>query len=234
MKTIEGDGVENKLKLSVIIRTKNEERWVGHCIQSLLDNFDKPEIIIVDNNSTDATLDIVRDFKEDKNIKSSDSTYTLIKINQITNYTPGLALNLGVKEATNEKILIISAHCTINSLDKKSLLENFNKYVCFYGDQIPIYRGKKIKKRYIWSNFIDKSCENFFSNQENRYFLHNAFSFFDKNFLIENPFDEELAGKEDRYWANDIIKKKYKIFYDVNQSVHHHYTLNGATWKGIG
>ena len=42
------------------------------------------------------------------------------------------------------------------------------------------------------------------------------------------------SGKEDRYWANSIISKNYKILYDHSISVNHHYTLNGATWKGIG
>ena len=45
-----------KEDVSVIIRTRNEERWIGHCIQSILDEIYKPEIIIIDNNSTDNTL----------------------------------------------------------------------------------------------------------------------------------------------------------------------------------
>ena len=48
------------------------------------------------------------------------------------------------------------------------------------------------------------------------------------------PFDENLAGKEDRYWVNKIIKKGYKFLYDPNIIVDHHYTENGNTWKGIG
>ena len=38
-----------KDKISVVIRTRNEERWIGHVIQSVIDHLDKPEIIIVDN-----------------------------------------------------------------------------------------------------------------------------------------------------------------------------------------
>lgn len=224
----------NNLKISAIIRTKNEDQWIGHCIQSLLDNFDKPEILIIDNNSKDQTIEIVNEFKEDKSLKSIDNRYTTIKTFEIPKYSPGSALNLGVAKSSNENILIISAHCVINSIDKEKLLKNFKNYKCFFGNQIPVYRGKKIRKRYIWSNFKDKSCENLFSDQENRYFLHNAFAFYSKKFLIENPFDENLSGKEDRYWANSIISKNYKILYDHSISVNHHYTLNGATWKGIG
>ena len=34
-----------KDKISVVIRTRNEERWIGHVIQSVIDHLDKPEII---------------------------------------------------------------------------------------------------------------------------------------------------------------------------------------------
>ena len=39
----------NRSNISVVIRTRNEERWIGHTIQSLLDHLIQPEIIIVDN-----------------------------------------------------------------------------------------------------------------------------------------------------------------------------------------
>ena len=39
--------------ISVIIRNRNEERYIGYAIQSVLDNFKDPEIVVVDNNSTD-------------------------------------------------------------------------------------------------------------------------------------------------------------------------------------
>ena len=35
--------------------------------------------------------------------------------------------------------------------------------------------------------------------KENRYFFHNAASIF-KNLHQKIPFDEELSGKEDRFW----------------------------------
>jgi hypothetical protein len=69
---------------------------------------------------------------------------------------------------------------------------------------------------------------------ENRYFFHNALSFFKSETLKNFPFDEHLVGKEDRYWARDIIDGGAKILYDPEMEVNHHYTDNGNTWKGIG
>ena len=52
--------------------------------------------------------------------------------------------------------------------------------------------------------------------------------------MRENPFDEKYAGKEDRYWAIDMINSGNNILYDSNSVVNHFYTKNGATWKGVG
>ena len=73
-----------------------------------------------------------------------------------------------------------------------------------------------------------------FTKRKDRYFFHNALSFFKKDTLIQVPFNEVLTGKEDRYWVNKIIQNNQKVLYDPSLSVYHHYTLNGATWKGIG
>ena len=52
--------------------------------------------------------------------------------------------------------------------------------------------------------------------------------------LKKYPFNENLVGKEDRYWAKKIIKNNKKILYDPSLEVFHHYTKEGNTWKGIG
>lgn len=93
---------------------------------------------------------------------------------------------------------------------------------------------KKITKRYIWSHFEDKQVENMYSEQEQRYFMHNALSMFERSFILKNKFDENLTTKEDRYWVNSIVKKKYKFLYDPELEAEHYYTEAGNTWKGIG
>jgi rhamnosyltransferase len=224
---------ENK-GISVIIRTRNEERWIGHCIQSILDNIKNPEIILVDNNSTDETMPIVNSFKSDPHLKNSLG-YAEMITTQIDQYTPGKSINLGVKTATNENIIIISSHCVLTQFDLDKHLSDLNNHVAIFGNQTPFYQGKRISKRYIWSHFIDKEVENMYSDSEGRYFFHNALSFFKKDTLLKYPFNEALSGKEDRYWAIDMIEEnKLSILYDPAMSVDHHYTDNGNTWKGIG
>ena len=158
--------------LSVIIRNKNEERWIGHAIQSVIDLVDRPEIIVIDNNSTDNSLNIVKNFMQDPLLNKKNSrNYTKVKIINIKDYTPGKSINLGVKNSKKDYILIMSAHCVLKKINIDSLKKKIKKYCGIFGNQNPIWNGKKITKRYIWSHFIEKEKENMFSNLENRYFF---------------------------------------------------------------
>lgn len=210
--------------VSVIIRNKNEAEYIGFAIQSVIDHIPEAEIIIVDNKSTDDSVEIINLFKNIINIK----------IINIDDYSPGLSIMLGVKEAINNTLLILSAHSQITHLDLNEINNNLKNYVAVFGKQIPIYRGKKITPRYIWSHFKNKSIINMYSDIEMRYFLHNAFCFYNRRFLLDHPFDLSLPGKEDRYWAIDMVNQGYEYLYDPQQKVNHYYTKNGATWKGIG
>ena len=123
--------------VSVIIRNRNEGEHIGFAIQSCIDHFKQPEIIIVDNNSTDDSLQIVNLFKD----------RTSIKVLHINDYTPGKSINLGVKHASNKRILVLSAHSQITTINIEMLNQWFrNDYVAVFGNQTPVYKGKKITK----------------------------------------------------------------------------------------
>ncbi len=210
--------------VSIIIRNRNESEYIGFAIQSCIDQFKNPEIIIVDNNSTDESLEIVNLF-----IDRTD-----IKIVEITDYTPGKSINLGVQNASRDIILVLSAHSQITEVNLERVQEILIHHKAVMGQQNPIYRGKKISKRYIWSHFIDEPCVNMYSDIENRQFLHNAFWFYKREDLLENPMPEQYPGKEDRFWAIDIVNRGYTYWYSPEFKCNHFYTNNGATWKGIG
>ena len=91
--------MKNKKKLvSIIIRTKNEERWITPCLESIYNQTYKNfEVIIVDNNSTDKTVEKAKQFKISKIIK-------------IKKFLPGKAINLGIKKSKGEYVVILSAH----------------------------------------------------------------------------------------------------------------------------
>jgi glycosyltransferase involved in cell wall biosynthesis len=216
--------------IAVIIRNKNEANWIGHSIQSCLEFFNSPEIIVVDNKSTDESMEIVRSFRHDSSLTPDIRSYGEIKTINIEEYTPGKALNFAVKNVSKNNILILSAHAVITKIDNDFIQNKLNSFDCVFGKQIPVLRGKKIKPRYIWSHFTDKEEENMFSSLEDRYFIHNAFSFYKKSTLSDLPFDEEIQGKEDRLWAKALIDSGGKYLYTPRIECLHHYTLGGNTW----
>ena len=126
----------------------------------------KPEIIDVNNNSVDDSMDVVQNF----------NNRTKIITTNIDNYKPGESINHGVTYCSNDYILVLSGHTQIIELNFDSVKKDLEKHMAVFGKQIPIHRGKKITPGYIWSNFTDKKI-NKFSKIENRLFLHNAFVF---------------------------------------------------------
>ena len=51
------------MKVSVVIPVYNEEKYIKNCLESLMKQEEKPdEIIVVDNNCTDETINIVKKY----------------------------------------------------------------------------------------------------------------------------------------------------------------------------
>ena len=85
--------------VSIIIRGKNEEDWLGLCIKSIREqSFKDFEIIYVDSGSKDASVKIAKEYNVDK-------------IKSIKKFLPGNAINIGIKESSGKYIVILSAHC---------------------------------------------------------------------------------------------------------------------------
>ena len=210
--------------ISIILRNRNENEYIGFALQSICDHIPDAEVIVIDNNSSDDSLDVVTLF----------NTRLDISVVNIDNYTPGRSLNKAVGLCTNDTILVLSAHSQVTKMDLGYVQQQLKTHCAVFGNQTPIYRGKRINKRYIWSHFVDSEVVNMHSTIEDRPFLHNAFCFYNKSDLIETPFDEELSTKEDRYWAIDILKEDKSYLYTPKIEVNHYYTGNGATWKGLG
>ena len=103
-----------KPNISIIIRTKNEEQWIPYCLEAVLNqNYKNREIIIVDDNSQDNTLDILKSFP--------------VKIFHYDgDYLPGKSLNFGVSKAKGKFIVFLSGHlCPQKSILVRKLNQTF-------------------------------------------------------------------------------------------------------------
>jgi len=79
------------MKIFVIIVTYNGEKWIEKCITSLINSSIQLEIIVLDNLSTDNTINIIED---------NFSYITLIKFKKNIGF--GKANNVGLKKAQRE------------------------------------------------------------------------------------------------------------------------------------
>ncbi len=113
------------MTLSIIIPCRNEEKYIGQCIQSFIKmDYDKNliEILVVDGNSGDGTVSVVKKFQ---------SKFPFIRlINNPNKFTP-FGLNLGIKNAKNDFIMIASAH---SDFSKDYLNEVFSAIQDFDAD----------------------------------------------------------------------------------------------------
>ena len=147
--------------ISIIIRNKNEADYIGFAIQSCIEFFNKPEIIKINNSSTDDSMDVVQNF----------NNRTEIKVKNIKSYKPGEAINKGVNLCSNDYILVLSGHTQIIDLNFDLIKSHLENHVAVFGKQIPVFRGKKISPGYIWTNFSDKEEVNKFSKIENDFYI---------------------------------------------------------------
>ena len=91
--------------VSVILPLYNEERYVKTCIDSLAAQtypLDKMEWILVDGNSTDKTVDIIKNYM-------TLGIYPIVLLDNEKKKTP-YALNMGIQKARGKYIIRLDAH----------------------------------------------------------------------------------------------------------------------------
>jgi len=208
-------------KVSIIIRTKNEEKWIKPCLNSLVSQtYNNFEIILVDNESTDDTLQIVNDHIL---IKKTTIVYT-------NNYIPGKALNDGIKKSVGELIVCISAHCIPSSnswlRDLVAPLSYKENIVATYARQVPMPYSDPDDFRDLLVVFSKDE-----RLQKNDYFFHNAHSAFFRKIWEQFPFSESLTNIEDREFGKNLIDNNYYIYYNPIPTVFHYHGIHQANNK---
>lgn len=199
--------------ISLIVRAKNEERWLGRCLTAarLQDRTDV-EILVVDNESTDRTCAIARKFGC-RVLSISDRDFRF-----------GRALNLGIEAARGELVAILSGHC-IPAHDRwlTALATHFSdpRVVGVYGRQIPLPDSDPFDKRDLWTTFgVERRV------QRTDYFFHNANSMIRRAAWLDHKFADDINGVEDRDWAKKILARGFRIVYEPLAAVHHHHGIH--------
>lgn len=175
--------------VSVIITTKNEEKNIENCLKSILaQSYPKEliEVIVVDNNSTDQTAEIVKGF-------------TLLNV-KLFNQGPERSAqrNLGVEKSSGDYFLYLDADMILDKDVIINCVEKINSDPAIVG----LYISEIVMGASFWSN-VRRFERSFYDGT-----VIDCARFIQKEaFLKVGGFDENLTGPED--W--DLDKKLREI-----------------------
>lgn len=203
--------MNNVPKVSIIIRTKNEERWIVSCLKSVFNqDYKNFEVILVDNQSTDKTVEKAKMFD--------------VQVVTIEKFLPGKAINLGIEQALGDFLVCLSGHCIpVNPTWLSTLIDNFDdpKVAGVYGRQEPMSFSGDFDKRDLLIVFgLDKKI------QKKDPFFHNANSAIRRDVWEQIPFDHNATNIEDRIWAKEVLSKEYHLIYEPEASVYHYHGIH--------
>lgn len=197
-----------KIKISVIVPTFNEEKNISKLIQALLSqSFLPDEIIISDGYSTDNTLNIISNFSINNKI---------VKVINRNGKCRGSGRNEGIKAARNNFLALIDS----GTIPDNDWLLNFAKHLkqtekldLIYGSVF--FKTKNIFDKSYATSFIDKN------KKHKNFLIPSVASMFIKRSTWEKVggFTESKDGSynaEDITFMNNIDNFKFKVIYEKN------------------
>lgn len=209
--------MKNAPQISIIIRTKNEERFIGETLAAVFEqDIDLPfEVIVIDSGSTDATCKIVRQFE--------------VRLYEMDprQFTYGRALNYGAGLAAGEYLINLSAHCIPMSFSwMNSLLDPLKvrpHVAATYGKQVPIKGLNPFEERLLTAAFTPNE------NGKIRPPFSNSNCAIRKATWDTYRFDEKASFAEDFIWSQ-TLPAEYQIEFVADAAVYHTHPLKFRYW----
>jgi len=197
--------------VSVVIRARNEARYIGQTLAAIFDSaaLAPRQVVVVDSGSTDGTLEIVRAFPT-----------TLVQIRPEA-FTYGYALNLGAAHVDAEIVATLSAHSLPAGPEwLRALIKPFSqpRVAGVYGRQLP--RSNATVLELIGMRLTGVLSETP-GLLDRRPLFSNANGAFRRSLWLEHAFDEEVRGAEDIAWVRTMQERGYLIAYEPLAPVYH-------------
>lgn len=214
-------------RISIIIITYNSVPYIGECLASIPSR-DDLEIILIDNSSSDKTVDFIK------------SNYSHLKlVENKKNYGFAVAANRGFAESKGDIILFLNPDTKISNRVIDKLLIRFaeNSDAAIIGPQLR--HSDESLQPSVWKKLTIRNLflESFLPYKISLSFVTVIPSVFTEVKMVSGAclairrevFDD-LGGFDERYFMyyEDVdlcysaLKKNYKIFYDPDIIVMHH------------
>ena len=203
LKNISNKNNMQEQKISVVIRTLNEEKYLEECLKAIFaQNIDRPlEVIIVDSGSSDSTISIAQKFP------------VQILTTEKESFSYGKSLNIGCQHAIGEYVVFLSAHAIpINTEWLQELAQGLDTTTAgVFSKQVPAKDANPLVRRFVSESWKDGHAIGF----------SNTSCIIKKRLWERIRFDESLVFAEDIDWAEKIKREGYTIKYNPRSVVYH-------------
>ena len=202
------------ITISFVIRTRNVEIDLPRCLDSIIEQNNPTdnilEFIIVDNESTDGTLKIVKKYDA-----------KVVSISQ-DEFTWGRALNKGIEKASGDIVILISADVSAeNDMWLTEMIEPFSNEMiaAVYAKQIPRVDAPLDERVRLSNTFPDQSI--IFDETSEKIMASNACAAIRKTVWDDVHYDEEIEGGEEIVWTKKIQENNLTYMYNSKAIVYH-------------
>ena len=206
-------------KVSVVFLTLNAEPYLRKNLQNIEKQTLRPiEVIVVDSESVDNTIQIAREFSFVKivSIKRSD-------------FDHGGTRHLAVIKSIGDIIVFFSQDVEIFDIDYlKNIVSNFkdDKVAMVYGRQIPRNNATPYEKLIREFNYPElskiKSKNDIDTLGIKCFFMSDVCSAYRRNiYYLLGGFEQLTLISEDMLIATKAIMNDYKVIYDAHSAVYH-------------
>jgi cellulose synthase/poly-beta-1,6-N-acetylglucosamine synthase-like glycosyltransferase len=202
--------VNNFPMVTVVVAARNEEKVIGQCLQTLIQQTypaEKYEIIIVDDGSEDKTASLVKSYSERV---SNVHLLSLPTSGERRTGRKPLALAKGIARATGEIILTTDADCIVPKRWIEMMINHFEEGVVFVAGPVAEQASNSFFSRLEQLEFLGLittaagligSGRPIICNGANLAYRKSAFA-------AVGGFDEHESSNDDESLMNKIVQRK--------------------------
>ena len=205
------------MKLSLIVRSFNDEGCIRRTLEMLRRQSREAELIVFDSGSTDGTLEIVRSFKPDRLVNG-----------RAGDYLPGRVVNEAARIASGDVLVFNNSDCVPldeSWLEKlvRPLEEGDGTVAAAFANQLPRPDAFALVRKDNERAFGDGSIA-----AKWKFFFSLASSAIPRKLLLERPFNPEFRYSEDVEWAHRMALEGRKLVYVPEARVEHSHNYTPA------